>query len=1012
MVRSDRHVHNLDRMAADRLPTAHAVETLAREVLAGKVVPRATYRVQLHAGFTFDDARAVVPYLSDLGISHVYASPFLQANPGSTHGYDVVDYNRLNPEIGDESSLDALVSALREHGMGLVVDFVPNHMGIGRGANPWWQDVLENGLSSVYSAFFDIDWEPLKPELQGQVLLPVLGDQYGVVLERGELHLVYRAGEFAVHYFQLPLPISPPGYPLILADVVTRVAERLTPENHDLLELQSVTTAFERLPGNDDIEPEHLAERQREQVVAKRRLASLVDRVPVIAEAVAQVVDTLNGVPGDPHSFDALDQLLAAQSYRLAFWKVAAEEINYRRFFAINELAAIRQEVPAVFEATHQYLLRLAGDGKIDGIRLDHPDGLWDPGGYFRQLQSAAFLARARAALGEPKDDEWQPWCEALHDWWEREPRGTVVYSLAEKILEPGETLPRNWAIDGTVGYEFARVVTGLFVDPKARKPLDELNHRLSGEEIDFSIVVYESKQLIMRAALASEVNVLARVLDRITERRRRTRDFTVNSLRRALREVIACFPIYRTYSSAADGNLTAEEQRAIETAVRAARRRSPESDPLVFDFLRDALLFRDFDGLDDVGREEQYRFVMKFQQLTGPVMAKGLEDTASYRYVRLTSLNEVGGDPARFGTTVAEFHDSNLLRLRDWPHAMLASSTHDTKRSEDVRARIDAITELPRDWRVAVNRWTRLNRRHKRRVDGSPAPDRADEYLLYQTLIGMWPLDRVEPDADLTDRIDAYMAKSIHEAQRHTSWINPNADYDGATSAFVRAVLDRTVNAAFLDDLAGFRTRIDRIGLVNALAQQLLKLTAPGMPDLYQGTELWDFNLVDPDNRRPVDFPTHRRALSALRRRSPSVRLARELLAQAADGRVKLWLTHRALMARRDHPDVFAGDYAALAASGSQAGHVIAFARHGADREALVLVPRLVGSLPASAGGWPVGEGVWESTVVPTASRSLTDVFTGERLIPRDGQIRVADALAELPVALLLDAHESEERS
>ncbi|MCD6032916.1 MAG: hypothetical protein K0S78_5098, partial [Thermomicrobiales bacterium] len=755
--------------------------------------PSSTYRVQLNADFTFADTCAIVPYLARLGIGALYTSPFLCATPGSTHGYDVTDYGSLNPEIGAEDDLHALTDTLRAHGMGLLVDVVPNHMGIAGGANAWWQDVLENARTSAYADFFDIDWRPLKEELRGKILLPVLGDHYGVVLERGELHLAYADGAFTVHYFETKLPIAPPTYPMILADALHHLtddaagdalhqdteARPTAPSPGDALpspiamaeglgvraEFQSIITAFERLPPQHEQDPERIAERRREQIVAKRRLADLATSSSDVAHAIAEAVRTFNGDPAQPYSFDALDRLLDAQSYRLSSFRTAGEEINYRRFFAINELAAVRQEVPDVFAAAHALLLRLVAGGQVTGLRIDHPDGLWDPAGYFRDLQRAAWDvlneggrggkrgAAARGLRGEGGDRGPNP--RALSPPFPPSPLPPFlplvdrlpIYLVVEKILEPGETLPNDWAVHGTVGYEFARLTTGLFVDPAAQRPFDDLYTRIGGEgrRITFLAVASETKNLILRTALASETNVLARALNRISEQNRRTRDFTLNALRHALREVITAFPVYRTYvacgesevgsrkseeasaatpaessgplvtASAKDGPTpladsqlptSDHDRRAIEQAVALAKRRNPASDLSVFDFLEDMLLLRDSDDLTEAERRERCRFVMKFQQLTGPVMAKGVEDTAFYRYNRLVALNEVGSDPAAFGVSVAEFHRANTERARHWPHGLLTSSTHDTKRSEDVRARIAVLSEVPREWRTAVNRW------------------------------------------------------------------------------------------------------------------------------------------------------------------------------------------------------------------------------------------------------------------------------------------------------------------
>ncbi len=1033
--------------------------------------PSSTYRVQLNATFTFADARAIVPYLDDLGIGALYTSPFLRAASGSMHGYDVTEYGRLNPEIGSDEDLQTLARALRTRAMGLLVDVVPNHMGIAGGANAWWQDVLENGRTSAYAEFFDIDWRPLKEELRGKILLPVLGDHYGVVLERGELKLHYADGTFTVRYFETTLPIAPPTYPMILGMALDGwsgvsgeglgVRASLPEDDLHLLEYQSISTAFERLPAQDERDPELIAERRREQIVAKRRLADLVAESPEVRQAIAETVRALNGDSFDPlareRGFDALDRLLDAQSYRLSSFRTAGEEINYRRFFAINDLAAVRQEVPEVFAAAHDLLLRLIATGAVTGLRIDHPDGLWDPAGYFRDLQRAAWrthtltpLPTTRSAGTRPvkpgegdegeHDIDWEAIDPALGNTWPGQSDDGAglaarlpLYVVVEKILEPGEALPNDWAVHGTVGYEFARVTTGLFVDGANQRAFDDLYTRIGGggRRQPFATVAYEAKDVMLRTALASETNVLARALNRISEQNRRTRDFTLSALRNALREVIAAFPVYRTYITC-ERALTPlppspvgpgeggtfipppdrdRDRRAIERAVASAKRRNPASDLSVFDFLEDVLLLRDDGLLSEAERDERCRFVMKFQQLTGPVMAKGVEDTAFYRYNRLVALNEVGGDPGVFGTSVAEFHRQNTERARRWPHELLTSSTHDTKRSEDVRARIAVLSELPREWRAGVNRWARLNRRRKTRVEGASAPDRNDEYLFYQILLGAWPWGVATPDDEFVTRLEAFMVKAAREAQTHTGWVNPDPGYEDAVRGFVRAALDTSRPNPFLEDVSALRDLVAHVGAINALAQQLLKLTAPGVPDIYQGTELWDQSLVDPDNRRPVDYAARARLLRDLRRRRPSRRLAAELLDAKVDGRIKLYLTSRALAFRAAHPELFArGEYFPLVAEGATADHVVAFARRDGDDEVIVAVPRLVAGLTKKTLVHPIGRDVWGNTRLIVSGvepgTRYRDVFSGA-IVEAKGAgegavLPLAEVFAVLPFALL----------
>jgi (1->4)-alpha-D-glucan 1-alpha-D-glucosylmutase len=1007
-------------------------------------IPRATYRLQLNPDFGFRDAQRIIPYLASLGISDVYASPYLSARPGSTHGYDVDDYARLNPELGSDDDYDALMGTLDRYDLGQVMDFVPNHMGIGRGTNRWWVDVLENGRSSPYSTFFDIDWDPLKPDLRGKVLLPFLGDQYGVVLERGELELRFDAdnGTLSISYYDNTLPVAPPTYAMVLRHRLDQLTASLPEDDLELLEFLSIITALEHLPGQHETDPELIAERQREQLVAKRRLAELAQRSRPVREAIEGAVLDYNGRPSEPESFDLMDHLLEAQSYRLAFWRVAAEEINYRRFFAINELAGIRQEEPEVFEAAHDFVLGLLAGGGVTGLRLDHVDGLYDPAGYFAALQHAYLLAVCRRAWCESErqvapdhaGDAAEHTSPSL-EWSDIAPRlstaldeltgnGTgdltrPLYVLVEKILEHGEDLPADWAVHGTTGYEFGNAVGKLFVDSSNRRAFDELYSRFIREKIHFPDLVYSCKRLIMRVALASEVAVLANVLDRIAEQSRRSRDYTLNSLRDAMREIIACFPVYRTYIVCDAEPIRDLDRRYIDSAVKEAKRRNPASDPSVFDFVRDVLL-QEVPASTEEQRLAQCQFAMRFQQLSGPVMAKGLEDTAFYRYNRLTALNEVGGDPTRFGLPVAAFHKQNIERLRRWPDAMVSTSTHDTKRSEDVRARIEVLSEMPREWRAAVNRWARMNRRHKTRVNNIPAPDRNDEYLLYQTLLGAWPLEQVGEDRSAWDqfveRIVAYMDKALREAQVHTSWINPNEEYDTAAATFVRRVLDRDVDNPFLEDIDAFQPRVAYLGAFNALGQQVLKLTSPGVPDIYQGTELWDFSLVDPDNRRPVDYARRSRILREFQRKKRSAPLARKLLTDWSDGGIKLYVTQRVLTLRADHPELFArGEYLSLDATGTRAEHVVSFSRHGvgedaSEQEVVVVVPRLLHGLVGGELVPPVGDTVWEATLLEmphvAAGTVYRDIFTGSELavetVGGRSVIRLRNVFGSFPVAVL----------
>jgi (1->4)-alpha-D-glucan 1-alpha-D-glucosylmutase len=953
-------------------------------------IPRATYRLQLNRDFTFAQATAIVPYLAELGISHCYVSPCLKARPGSMHGYDIVDHNSLNPEIGSPEDFDRFVGTLHEHNMGLILDIVPNHMGVMGSDNAWWLDVLENGQSSVYASFFDIDWHPTKDELYGKVLIPVLHDHYGVVLESGELKLVFRLerGEFDISYHDHRFPVDPREYPRTLQHCPENLAAKLGDQNPDLLEFQSLITAFSHLPARYEISPERIAERNRDKEINKRRLAELCARSTEIVDCIQSAVNLLNGTPADPASFEELHELIKAQAFRLANWRVASDDINYRRFFDTNDLAGICMENEAVFEATHRLVFRLMGEGKVDGLRIDHPDGLYDPRQYFERLN------RGIAEATKTSENE-------------------THYVVIEKILSGAERLPDEWPVCGTTGYDFANLVNGVFVDPAAAIPMERTYRSFADDEIDLDELAYSCRLLIMQVALASELNVLANQLTRIALSKRRTCDFTLNSLRDALAEVVACFPVYRTYVTSAGAS--DKDARYIRSAIASAKWRSPAADTSIFDFVSEVLLTTIAEGHDPAYRNAVTSFAMKFQQFTGPVMAKGLEDTAFYRYNRLVSLNEVGSDLHRFGTTTADFELANQDRLRCWPHTMLTTSTHDSKRAEDVRARINVLSELPGLWRMRVREWKRFNRNHKNIVNGRAAPSPDDEYLLYQTLLGAWPSQSMNDTEDwdkFRERIENYMLKAMREAKQNTSWINRNKEYETAVSSFVNALLTPGAQNRFLADFLPFQQRIGRIGLWNSLSQTLLKLTCPGVPDTYQGSELWDFSLVDPDNRRPVDYAIRQEMFRRIRESSNDKSIAEPLLETPEDGRIKLYVIWKTLGLRRQRPDLFdEGEYLPLKVEGAKADHVVAFLRKTATGSLLVVVPRLVAGLLNDFDLPPMGPQIWADTqlLLPSCgcSNKYKNSFTGDFLDYQasEGHAKVplSEILAKFPVALCL---------
>ena len=975
-------------------------------------IPASTYRLQFHAGFTFRDARRLVPYLHALGVTDVYASPYLKARAGSAHGYDVANPNSLNPEIGTEEDYRAFVDELARHGMGQVLDTVPNHMGIGDVNNVWWQDVLENGPSSVYADFFDIDWSPLGVDLRDsdKVVLPILGDQYGLVLENGELCVVYEDDALHVRYYDFKLPLAPESYVPLLDQALDRLRRTANPgQAEELGRVEDLLAALATLPARRRTDAAGREERGRQKELIKRQLASLHDDSSAFRRALTQVLWATNGRKGDPASYDELDALLAQQSYRLAFWRVAAEEINYRRFFDINDLAAVRVEDPEVFAATHALLLVLIRLGAVSGVRIDHPDGLRDPKGHLQRLQRSCFvemnLDRLRELFG---DLDREGLLELLDDVSFAQ---LPMYTVVEKILAAGEPLPADWPAHGTTGYDFLNLLNGIFVDRAARPVMDRVYARFTGWTTRYADLSNSSRKMVMLVSLPGEINGLAYRLKRLALRDRRHRDFTLNALTFAVREFVAALPVYRTYIDPDRGEASDNDRQVIEDTTREVKRRNPRTDPTIFDFIHDQIL------AEDDHTPERLQFVARLQQVSGPVMAKGVEDTAFYQYNRLVSLNEVGGDPDQFGLSVAAFHRANAHRAQAWPYSLLATSTHDSKRSEDVRARINLLSEMPRQWRAAVNRWRRINVHAKPTIDRRPEPDSNDEYLLYQTLLGVWPLEEMDDRAyeDFRARIRTFMLKAVKEAKVNTSWINPNQAYERALTEFVDAILDRSQPSAFLDDLRQFQAPLANLGMFNALSQTLLKLTSPGVADIYQGNEVWDFSLVDPDNRRPVDYRLRRQLLAELDRRARGGDLAAfaaELLKTREDGRIKLYVTHRCLECRRDCPDLLLdGAYTGLRATGARAAHVCAFTRtSAAGRTAIAVAPVLIGSLLRAGATAPVGDDVWGGTRLAVSTRlggRFENLFTGEMLDvePSNGRgwLPLRQVLATFPVALLV---------
>ena len=877
-------------------------------------IPSSTYRLQLHRGFTFDDAVRAADYLRALGVSHAYCSPYLQASPGSMHGYDVVDHQKLNEELGGEEGHKRFCQRLKELGLGQVLDIVPNHMALGPDNRYWW-DVLENGPSSQYATWFDIDWHPAEVKLQNKVLIPVLGDQYGRILSAGQIKLEHQAERFQVRYMDNLLPVAPRSLPIVLSKAAHAA-------NND--ELSFLADSFSLLPSPESTDRDVAMARHRDKTVIYGLLERLCREEPDVMAAIASAVNELNG------DFDALDQMLNQQHYRLAYWRTADQELGYRRFFDVNTLIGLRTERAHVFEATHARILAWLENGVLDGVRVDHPDGLRDPQQYFERLRSRA-------------PDAW---------------------IIGEKILEPGEFLRESWPVDGTTGYDFLNVCNNLMVYTDGMKELTAIYRDFTGEPVEFEPVAHDKKVTVQQEALGSDVNRLTSMFVGICESNRDRRDYTRAEIRRALREVASCFEIYRTYVFPERDQVLGEDRTNIDKAVAQAKEHRQDLDSGLIDFIGDVLALRSRGGLET-------EFLLRFQQFTSPVMAKGVEDTAFYCYNRLIGLNEVGSAPGRNGLTIAEFHDYCAKMLATHPQTMTTLSTHDTKRSDDVRARLAAISEIPGRWRTAVNRWSHANAPFRT----GKYPDRNTEYFLYQTLVGAWPIDK--------DRLIAYMEKATREAKQQTSWTQHNKEFEDALRNFIERILE---SRTFIPELETFVGRVKEAGRINSLAQTLIKYIAPGVPDTYQGSELWDLSLVDPDNRRPVDYDVRRQMLSELE----SSMDVDEIVRRMDSGLPKLWVIHSALCLRREHPEWFGAEatYQPIVAEGSKSDHLLGFLR---GDSVVVLVPR-----------WSLKlGGNWSKTTVELPQGKWKNILSRE--VVMGGRLPVQTLLQRFPVALLI---------
>ena len=923
-------------------------------------IPVATYRIQFNQGFGFVDGRDLVPYLNDLGITELYSSPWFKARRGSSHGYDIADPTRINPELGTEEDFEEMALRLRHYDMGLLLDSVPNHMAASA-ENPWWRDVLENGKDSPFAAFFDINWHPPTGKSQilheNKVLLPVLGDLYGNVLHNQELTLKIEDTGFFVRYYDRRLPINLASSRVILEHSLSQLREASDPA---AAELEALLDGFAGLPAG--------------QHRLWERIWSAYLTTPAVKRAIDETLRAFNGIPGDAHSFDALDTLLARQHYRLAFWKVAYEEINYRRFFDINELVGLRVEVPEVFATRHARLFEMIRAGKVTGLRIDHVDGLYDPLGFLERLQGAI-----------------------------APPDGSRFYVVVEKILGAGEDLPREWPIAGTTGYEFLNALNQVFIEPAGLRELERAYARHTGEGVPFAELCYAANKQVMEQLFPGEMNGFMHELGALAAKSRKARDIRLSELMQVLIEVTACLPIYRTYVR--DFQVPERDRAYIERTLTLARARTPEHrvSQAAFDFLRRVLLLDPPYYAADQKRD-WLRFLMRWQQFSGPVMAKGLEDTALYRDHSLISRNEVGSDPLREQPplNLEGFHDFNALRLARWPHTLNATTTHDSKRSEDVRARLNVLSEIPEEWNERLEQWMQWNAPLKTRAHGSPIPGPADEILIYQTLLGVWPFDDSELSG-LPARLKEFLTKAAREAKLHSSWMSPNQKYEQALADFVDAILGDSGNP-FLESFREFQERVAYHGALNSLAQVLLKIAAPGVPDFYQGTETWNFSLVDPDNRRPVDYRRRIATLESLRQREAEDRggLVESLVADWRSDGLKLFVTANALEFRRARRELFAeGAYVPLCASGCRDRHVVAFARRLGDRWAAVVTPRWTTRLGGRRTHLLPSD--WGSTALVAPGdfpASWQNVFTGAEI----ADLRLSSWLADFPVALAVN--------
>jgi len=939
----------------------------------------ATYRLQFNKDLTFRDATKLLDYFSELGITHIYASPILRSRAGSTHGYDVVDPTRLNPELGTEADFFSLQTELRNRGMGLILDIVPNHMSASS-ENSWWMDVLEHGPESVYASYFDVDWHPPSRSLDSKILLPVLGRPFAEVLEHGEFKLTFSEGRLFLQYFESLFPLAPKSYSEILGKNIDSFREKLGGESTAYQEYSGIVAAFAALPSSATVKPGESGDKRLRFEALRERLRQLVSANAGVEGFLRERVDEFIGRQGDPASFSPLERLLAEQFYVLSYWQNVNEEINYRRFFTITDLVGVRVEDPLVFEATHGLIMRLAAQPPVDALRIDHIDGLRDP---------LAYLNRLREQLDKDPSVE----------------RSRGISLFVEKILGRTEQLPREWPVSGTTGYDFLNALNSVFVDPKGAKCIEEVYDRFVGKKLAYADLLYQKKKLIMSTLLGVEMRSLGHQLSVLADKDRYARDLSRSDLIQALFETTAHVSVYRTYIRNLE--VAREDTKIIEQAIEEARVRKFYLQPVHFDFIRDVLLVKNRPHLLPDQREARLNFVMRWQQFTGPLMAKAFEDTLLYVYNPQISLNEVGGEPRPQVAVSETFLDFIVDRRKYWPNSINATTTHDTKRSEDVRARINVLSEIPGEWKERLEQWSKLNAKYKTQLNGQPVPDRNEEIFLYQTLLGIWPADGRQ-ESSLVDRLQAYAIKATREAMVHTRWTLPNTPHENALKKFVASILKPATTNPFLRDFVAFQKSIAYSGMVNGLSQALLKIISPGIPDFYQGSELWDLRLVDPDNRQPVDFAKRSTMLAALKKQpESSASFAGQLTGHWQDGQIKLYAIWKALNFRREMPDLFStGDFLQLEATGPYAEHILAILRRHKGEWALFVAPRWLARAKATKIGYDPAN-FWSETKIRlphAAPKSWENIFTGENLATAgsQGTLAIGEMLLHFPVALL----------